>query len=107
VRFMVIEHYRQGAAPVYHRLRSGGRRIPDGVRFVDSWVDERLDRCWQLMEADSREALDAWTSAWSDLVDFEAPAGPIGRLVSKAFLASYLRRLLETRNDWLQRELES
>ena len=43
----------------------------------------------------------------TDLVDFEAPAGPIGRLATRAFLAAYLRRLLETRNGWLQRRLES
>ncbi|WP_088284151.1 DUF3303 domain-containing protein [Kineosporia sp. A_224] len=74
MRFMVVEHYLHGAAPVYARLRTGGRAVPDGVTFVDSWVDESLDRCWQVMEAPDRESLDAWTRAWSDLVDFEITA---------------------------------
>jgi hypothetical protein len=30
--------------------------LPDGLRYVDSWVvdDDRLDRCFQLMETDVR-----------------------------------------------------
>jgi len=68
---MVIETYLHGPAPVYERVRAGGRRIPEGVVFVDSWVDVALGRCWQLMEAVSEEALRQWTAAWSDLVAFE------------------------------------
>ena len=71
MRFMVIETYLHGARPVYERLQEGGRRIPDGVAFVESWVDEDLGRCWQLMDAERREDLDAWIEAWSDLVAFE------------------------------------
>ena len=38
---------------------------------MDSWIDERLDRCFQLMETDDRRLLDQWIARWSDLVDFE------------------------------------
>lgn len=71
MRYMVIEHFKLGARPVYERLRDGGRRVPDGLVFIDSWVDENLGRCWQLMDAEGREQLDDWMEAWSDLVDFE------------------------------------
>ena len=71
VRFMVVETYLHGPGPVYERVRAGGRRIPEGIVFVDSWVDAELGRCWQLMDAVSEEALQQWTSAWSDLVAFE------------------------------------
>jgi hypothetical protein len=30
-----------------------------------------VERCFQLMEADDRQLLDAWMARWSDLVDFE------------------------------------
>jgi Protein of unknown function (DUF3303) len=71
MRFMVIEQFRHGPEPVYRRVREGGRLLPEGVRFVTSWVDESLSRCWQLMDADSAEALQPWLDAWADLVDFE------------------------------------
>ena len=70
--YMVIETYRDGdATPVYHRFRAHGRMAPDGLRYVSSWVDEPLARCWQVMETDDRALLDAWIANWSDIVDFE------------------------------------
>ena len=69
---MVIERFRHGAAPVFARARERGRQIPDGLRYIDSWVDAAgMERCWQLMECDDPALLDAWASAWADLVDFE------------------------------------
>jgi hypothetical protein len=69
---MVIERFRQGPGPVYERAAASGRMLPSGVAYLDSWVDARdLSRCYQLMEADTAEALDPWIGAWEDLVDFE------------------------------------
>ena len=36
--------------------------LPDGLHYVDSWVvaDERLDRCFQLMETDDAPLFDTW-----------------------------------------------
>jgi hypothetical protein len=34
-------------------------------------VDERLDRCFQLMETDNPSLFDTWIAAWSDLAEFE------------------------------------
>jgi hypothetical protein len=88
--FMVIERFREtnalagsatsgaaprpsqaGAAAVYERARERGRMMPDGLRYVDSWVDVGLRRCFQLMECDDASLLAVWVAAWSDLVDFE------------------------------------
>ena len=69
---MVIEEYRLGPEPVYERAAAQGRMLPEGLRYIDSWiVDGRLDRCFQLMETDSPELLDTWRARWADLVDFE------------------------------------
>ena len=59
--------------PVYERGASRGRMLPEGLRYIDSWVIDngRLDRCFQLMETDSPELLDAWRARWADLVDFD------------------------------------
>jgi len=69
---MVVEHFRNGdAIPVYRRFRERGRLMPDGVNYVSSWVDEKLERCFQLMEADDPVLLDEWIANWDDVADFE------------------------------------
>jgi hypothetical protein len=72
MRYMVIERYRNGdAVPVYQRFRDRGRMAPDGLTYVESWVDEPMRVCYQLMETDDPALLDAWMANWSDIVDFE------------------------------------
>ncbi len=69
---MVVEHFRNNdAAPVYRRFRDAGRMAPEGLVYVSSWVDERLERCFQLMEASDRGLLEEWMARWTDLVEFE------------------------------------
>jgi hypothetical protein len=68
---MVIETFVRGARPVYERAAEKGRMLPPGLLYLDSWIDERLQRCFQLMETDDRGALDEWMGEWSDLVGFE------------------------------------
>ena len=68
---MVIERFPQGPEPVYQRFDERGRMLPDGLVYIDSWVDEDLDRCFQLMETDDPALFDAWTANWADLTDFE------------------------------------
>ena len=45
--------------------------MPDGVEYIDSWVDTELRRCFQLMRTDDLELLHEWAARWDDLVDFE------------------------------------
>jgi len=72
VLFMVIEHFKAGAAPeIYRRFREHGRMAPDDVKYVASWVDVTFERCFQVMEADSETRLREWTKHWEDLADFE------------------------------------
>jgi hypothetical protein len=70
-RYMVIEHFRAGPAPVYARFRERGRMAPDGLRYVSSFVSTDGRRCYQLMECDDPGLLEEWMSAWRDLVAFE------------------------------------
>ncbi len=71
---MVIERYTHGADPVYERFRREGRMLPAGLTYIESWVDEGLGTCYQLMETDDRALLDSWITRWSDLVEFEIVA---------------------------------
>ena len=70
--YMVIERFKPGAAPkIYARVDAQGRLMPEGVRYVGSWIDSSVSQCYQVMEADSRAQLEAWMDQWRDLVDFE------------------------------------
>jgi hypothetical protein len=70
--FMVVEHFKnKDAVPVYRRFRDRGRLAPKGVVYISSWVDEKLERCFQLMEVGDRDLLERWIENWSDIVDFE------------------------------------
>ena len=44
---------------------------PDGLTYLDSWVETNQDRCFQLMETDDPALLEVWAASWADLVDFE------------------------------------
>ncbi|MFZ0063420.1 MAG: DUF3303 family protein [Pyrinomonadaceae bacterium] len=69
---MIIEHFKnQDPVPVYSRFRDRGRLAPEGLQYISSWVDLKLERCFQLMETEHPEDLDAWVANWNDLVEFE------------------------------------
>jgi len=69
---MIVEHFKNGdPVPVYRRFRDRGRLAPNGLQYISSWVDENLERCFQIMETDDRKLLDQWITNWSDIVEFE------------------------------------
>ena len=45
--------------------------LPDGLRYVASWVTEDFRRCFQVMECEDRALLTQWTARWDDLIEFE------------------------------------
>jgi hypothetical protein len=70
--YMVIEHFKhEDATPVYRRFRDEGRMTPEGLDYVSSWVDMKLERCYQIMETSDPKLMFEWISNWNDLVDFE------------------------------------
>lgn len=63
--FMVIETFSaHDMVPVYRRLRDAGRGLPDGLDYVDSWVEAGFGRCFQLMRCDDAALLQAWVLHW-------------------------------------------
>jgi hypothetical protein len=59
--FMVIERFdNNDMVPVYQRLRDGGRGLPDGLEFVESWVEANFRRCFQLMRCSDPRAFQEW-----------------------------------------------
>ena len=69
---MIIEHFKnRDPVPVYRRFRDRGRLAPESLQYVSSWVDEKLERCFQLMETENATSLEEWLANWNDLVEFE------------------------------------
>ena len=66
--FMVVERFRDNdMAPIYERLRTHGRGLPDGLIYVDSWVAADVSRCFQLMECADASLLQQWVIHWQGL----------------------------------------
>ncbi len=69
---MVIERFKEGAAPeIYRRFREKGRMMPNGLEYVSSWIDVDFKICYQLMRTEDAALFDRWTEHWSDLMEFE------------------------------------
>ncbi len=70
--FMVIERFKhRDAKAIYRRFRDQGRGMPDGLKYVGSWIETNFDRCFQLMECDDARLFQQWIVRWSDLIEFE------------------------------------
>ena len=70
--FMVIEHFKnRDAKAVYRRAKEHGRMLPEGLQYIDSWVEANFDRCFQLMECDDPRLFQQWLAEWQDLVELE------------------------------------
>jgi len=70
--YMVIERFKEGAAPeIYRRFREKGRMMPDGLEYVSSWIDHNFKVCWQLMQTEDIALFQRWIENWNDLMDFK------------------------------------
>jgi hypothetical protein len=94
--YMVIEHFKDVPA-VYRRFRERGRMMPDGLEYVSSWVDQKLERCFQLMQTDDRRLLDEWMAKWDDLIQFE-----VHSVISSAEAAEKLEGYADQRTGRLR-----
>ena len=63
--FMLIERFEKNdMIPVYRRLRERGRLLPQGLEYVDSWIEPTFARCFQLMRCDDARLLQEWVLNW-------------------------------------------
>ena len=70
--YMVIEKFRNGCKDQAHdRFKNMGRMLPDGLFYLDSWLEVQGSRCFQLMETEKEYLFDEWIKKWNDLIDFE------------------------------------
>jgi len=69
---MIIEKFHEGKVKaLYQRFDEKGRMVPDGVKYIDSWINEDVTICYQLMESRTKELLNNWIEQWKDLADLK------------------------------------
>ena len=65
--FMIIERFKDNdMIAAYRRLRDTGRDYPEGLKYIDSWVEPNFGRCFQLMECDDLRLIQQWLLEWRD-----------------------------------------
>ncbi len=63
--FMIIERFQDNdILPIYQRLASKGRMLPEGIKYIDSWIEPNFSRCFQLMECNDLRLLQEWILKW-------------------------------------------
>ena len=71
-KYMVVEKYKIGCFDkVYERYNNKGRMFPEGLYFLNSWVNQDNAICFQLMESNSEGLFYEWFQNWNDLIDFD------------------------------------
>ena len=70
--YMIIEKfYPDKIKEVYKRFGEKGRLMPEGLSYINSWIDADLTTCYQVMETSDEQKIHEWISHWNDLANFE------------------------------------
>ena len=70
--YMIIERfYPDKVKLLYERFAEKGRMMPDGVQYINSWIDPQVSICYQVMESDSHEKILEWSNNWAEFAEFE------------------------------------
>ena len=91
---MIIERFRDNdMLPIYKRVRDEGRSLPEGLKYVDSWVEPNFARCFQLMECDDLRLFQQWMLSWRGSgVTFEI-VPVVSSAATREVVAPYLDKL--------------
>ena len=70
--YMIIETFHPNKVKLlYKRFEEKGRQLPEGVHYINSWTNEDIKTCYQVMESDTEEKIHVWIQHWIDLADFQ------------------------------------
>jgi hypothetical protein len=92
--FMVIERFADhDMLPVYKRVAEKGRGLPEGLKYVSSWIEPNFGRCFQLMECDDLTLFQQWILHWQGTgVTFEI-VPVVESAQTRVVVAPYLEKL--------------
>jgi len=70
---MIIERFKDSdMLPIYKRVRDSGRGLPEGLKYIESWITADFSRCFQIMECDDARKIQEWVLNWRGLgISFE------------------------------------
>jgi len=86
------------------RMTSAITAYEHPTRFVDEQLRGPFRRWWHEHTFIAQEHA---RTLMIDVVDYDAPLGPVGAVVDRAFLGRYMRHLIGSRNSWLKYTLEA
>ena len=70
--YMIIEIFHPGKVKqLYKRFEEKGRLMPERVQYINSWINEDITTCYQVMESDTEKKIYEWIQNWIDLSDFK------------------------------------
>jgi hypothetical protein len=70
--YMIIEKfYPEKIKELYAKFDKEGRLLPPGVQYINSWIDETVSICYQVMESETPEKLQEWINNWKKFAEFE------------------------------------
>lgn len=69
--YMLIGHFRRGAAPSGIASPLPHHADTAGVTLVGSWVEATLGRSFQVVDCENLGALQQWAARWRHRVHFE------------------------------------
>jgi hypothetical protein len=92
--FMVIERFHDNdMLPIYKRVRAAGRSLPEGLKYVDSWVEPNFARCFQLMECEDLRLFQQWVLSWRGSGATFEIVPVVSSAATREVVAAYLDKL--------------
>jgi hypothetical protein len=71
-QYMVIETFFPNCkGKIYERFHAKGRMLPEGLSYLNSWLEKDGNRCFQLMETNDPSLFQVWFENWKDLGSIE------------------------------------
>ncbi|OJJ19138.1 hypothetical protein BKI52_20195 [marine bacterium AO1-C] len=71
-KYMVVERFKPNCFEKNNeRWNQQGRMLPEGLYYLNSWVNKEENICFQLMETNNPQLFDEWIEHWKDFTDFE------------------------------------
>jgi len=71
-KYMVVERFKPGLMEKnYEVYNSQGRMFPEGLYYLNSWVNAGNNVCFQLMESNDPSLFEEWFEKWEEFVEFE------------------------------------
>ncbi len=65
-QYMIVEDFiPEKTNELYNRFYAQELNLPNGVSYLDSWINEDIATCYQIMESTSLELITNWLSTWN------------------------------------------